>query len=170
MALIGTSDEAEAAAFIKYDGIDGEATDSKHDKWIDVLSVDWSAHKPGGGVTGQSARRGGAVVEDMTLTMEFERSSPQLLEKLLMGEVIPKLEIELTADYGGSRATYLKYELTNVMITSFQMSASGNDEAGPPTVVIGNNFEEIKVTYTEYDSDGNKKGNVEAEYKVGKGE
>ena len=46
------------AAFAKYDGIDGEAIDVNHDKWIDVLSIDWGAHKPGGGMTGQSRRRG----------------------------------------------------------------------------------------------------------------
>ena len=87
-----------------------------------------------------------------------------------MGEVVPKLEIELTSTYGGARATYLKYELTNVMITSYQISTSGNDEAGPPTVVVGNNFEEIKVTYTEMDDSGSSKGNVETAHKVGKGE
>lgn len=158
------------AAFAKYDGIDGEAIDANHDKWIDVLSVDWGAHKPGGGMTGQSRRRGGAVVEDLVLTIEYEKASPKLQEKCLLGEIIPKLEIELTSTYGGARATYLKYELKNVMVTSYQMNASGNDEAGPPTVVIGNNFEEIKVTYTEYDDEGSNKGNVETEHKVGKGE
>jgi len=80
------------------------------------------------------------------------------------------LEIELTSTYGGARATYLKYELKNVMVTSYQTNASGNDEAGPPTVVVGNNFEEIKVTYTEYDKEGSSKGAVETEFKVEKGE
>ena len=56
------------------------------------------------------------------------------------------------------------------MVTSCQVNASGNDEAGPPTVVVGNNFEEIKVTYTEFDDEGSSKGNVEFEYKVEKGE
>ena len=56
------------------------------------------------------------------------------------------------------------------MVTSFQINASGNDEAGPPTVVIGNNFEEVKVTYTEKDREGSSKGNVETEFKVEKGE
>lgn len=158
------------AAFAKYDGIDGESKDSNHDKWIDVLSVDWGAHKPGGGATGQSRRRGAAVVEDMQLTIEYEKASPKLQEKCLKGEVIPKLELELTATYGGARATYLKYELKNVMVTSYQTNASGNDEAGPPTIVVGNNFEEIKVTYTEYDDEGSSQGNVETEFKVEKGE
>ncbi len=87
-----------------------------------------------------------------------------------MGEIIPKLELELTSTYGGAKATYLRYELTNVMITSFQTNASGNDDAGPPTVVIGNNFEEIKVTYTEFDDTGSSQGNVETSFKVEKGE
>lgn len=158
------------AAYVKYDGIDGESKDSKHDKWCDALSIDWGAHKPGGGATGQSRRRGSAICEDVTLTFEYEKAAPKLLEKCLKGEIIPKLEIEQTATYGGARATYLKWELTNVMVTSFQTNASGNDEAGPPTVVVGNNFEEIKVTYTEYDDAGSSKGNVETSWKVEKGE
>jgi type VI secretion system secreted protein Hcp len=157
------------AVFAKYDGIDGESDDANHGKWIDVLSIDWGENKPGGGATGQSRRRGAVIVEDLRLTMEYEKSTPKLLEKLNMGEVIPKLEIEQTANYGGARATYLKYELKNVQITSFDVNASGNDE-GPPTVTIANNFEEYKITYSEYDSEGNKKGNVETTWKVEKGE
>ena len=157
------------AVFAKYDGVDGESADASHDKWIDVLSIDWGSHKPGGGATGQSRRRGGVIVEDMRLTMEYEKSTIKLLEKLNMGEVIPKLEIEQTANYGGSRATYLKYELTNVQVTAFDVNASGNDES-PPSVTIANNFEEYKVTYTEYDSKGNKGGNAETTWKVEKGE
>ncbi len=157
------------AAFVKYDGIDGESKDENHDKWIDVLSIDWGVHKPGGGSTGATRRRGDAIVEDLTLTIEYEKASPKLLEKCVKGEVIPKLEIELTATYGGSRATYLKYELENVIISSYQMNASGNDEAGPPTVVINNNFKQIKVTYTEFDDEGSNKGNVETSFKIGKG-
>ena len=54
------------AVFAKYDGVDGESVDAQtaelklgtdgsktkdanHDKWIDVLSIDWGSHKPGGG-------------------------------------------------------------------------------------------------------------------------
>jgi type VI secretion system Hcp family effector len=157
------------AVFAKYDGVDGESADANHDKWIDVLSIDWGSNKPGGGSTGQSRRRGGVIVEDMRLTMEYEKSTIKLLEKLNMGEVIPKLEIEQTANYGGSRATYLKYELVNVQVTAFDVNASGNDET-PPMVTLSNNFEEYKVTYTEYDSEGNKGGNAETTWKVEKGE
>ena len=61
------------------------------------------------------------------------------------------------------------YELENVMVTSYSVNAVGNDEVAP-TIVIGNNFEKIKVTYTENDSKGKKKGNVEYSWKVEEGE
>jgi type VI secretion system secreted protein Hcp len=154
------------AIFAKYDGIDGEATDANHDRWIDVLSYEWGVHRPGGGVTGQSRRRGSAVIEDFVIVIEYEKASPKLLEKCLRGEIIPTLDVELTSSFGGSRATYLKYELENVAVTSYHVSGSGDEEAGPPVVVINNSFEEIKVTYTEYDSDGTFKGTVETRYEV----
>ena len=161
-------DSASAAVFAKYDGVDGESKDANHDKWIDVLSVDFSMHRPSGN-TGASRRRGGVVVEDLLLTIDYDKASPKIQEKLLMGEVIPKLEIEQTANYGGARAVYLKYELTNVMITSVSVEASGNDEAGPPTVVVGNNFEEIKVTYTEFDDAGNSLGDTGYQWSLERG-
>lgn len=153
------------AIFAKYDGVDGESNDADHDKWIDVLSLHWGAHRPGGRATGQSRRRGGAVVEDMVIAIEYEKASPKILEKCLRGEVLPKLEIELTSTYGGARSTYLRYELKNVMVSSYQIDAAG-DESVPPFVEIANSFEEIKVTYTEYDDDGTTKGNVETEHRV----
>lgn len=36
---------AYAAAYVKYEGIEGESTDEKHDEWIDVLSVEVSQGK-----------------------------------------------------------------------------------------------------------------------------
>ena len=174
VTLLSSSPVSTAAVFAKHDGIDGESADANHDKWIDVLSIDWGMHRPGGGATGATRQRGAVVVEDLTLTMDYEKASPKIAEKCLMGEVIPKLEIELTSTYGGARATYLKYELTNVMITSYHMN-SGGDKDGDgvqdrPLASVSLNFEEIKVTYTENDAAGNKKGNVEYSWKVEEGE
>lgn len=178
-------ENAEAAVFAKYDGIDGEATDKDHKDWIEVLSFDWEANKPNSGASGQSRRRGTVVVEDMRLTMDYEKSSVKLLEKLNLGEVIPKLEIDFTREVPCTpeprdttddipqpgelcEVVYLKYELKNVQVTSYQTSWNDPDEV--PSVVISNNFEEYKVTYTEYDSEGNKGGNAETTWKVEKGE
>ena len=90
--------------------------------------------------------------------------TPKLQEKCLKGAIISKLEIELTATYAGARATYLKYELKNVSVLSFQTNAEGSDEMAP-VVILANNSEELKVVYTEYDQTGSSLGNVETRYK-----
>lgn len=166
--LVFQVDGLGGSIFAKYDGVDGESQDANHDKWIDVLSMQWAVESPTGPETGVSRRRGAPIIDDLVLTYNYDKSTPKLVEKLLKGEVIPKLEIELTSTYGGARATYLKYELKNVAITGYRINAAA--DGGPPTVVLANNFEEIKVTYTEYDNEGNKKGNVEYSWNVEKGE
>jgi len=174
VAIFGTSgvliSDVYAAVFAKYDGVDGESTDADHDKWIDILSIDWSVD------TKQKKKKTKPIAGEFLITMAYEKSSPKILEAITSGKTIPKLEIELTktvTDPTGRelKVTYLKYELKNVQITSYDVNASGSDLEAAPTVVVGNNFEEIKVTYTEYDDDtGTAKGDVETTWKVEKGE
>ena len=152
--------------FAKYDGVDGESVDDKQGKWSDVLSMQWGVENPTGPATGVSRRRGAPIIEDLVLTYLYDKSTPKLVEKLLTGAVIPKLEVELTNTFNDAGATYLRYELKNVQVTSYHINASA--DGGLPTVVLGNNFEEIRVTYTEYGDDGSKIGNVEYSWKVEK--
>ena len=154
------------AIFAKYDGIDGQSLNAEHDKWIDVLSADWNCHRPGGSTTGQARQKSSAVVDDFVISMDFEKAAPKLQEAMLMGKIIPKLEIEHTASYGGAHEVYLKFELKNVMVTN--VGFNGNGE-GIPSVVLSNNFEEIKVTYTQYNEAGEKQGNTETTFNVAKG-
>lgn len=156
------------AIFAKFDGVDGEATDARHEHWVNVQALDWAVGRPTG-ANGQSRRRGTPVVEDLALVFEYEKAAPKLLERCLQGQVIPKLEIELTASYGGNRETYLRYELTNVMVSSYRVNAVADDNDGRPTVSVANSFEEIKVTYTEFDDAGRAAGTVETSYAREKG-
>lgn len=158
------------ALFIKFDGVDGEANDKDHKSWCDVLSFSWGMHKAGSGATGQSRRRGVVTVEDVVVTKEYDKSSPKLSEAVCVGKVFPKVEIHNTATYGdGARATYLKYELKNVMVSSCNVSAASSGDA-VPTETFSLNFEEVKQTYVEYDAKGGKKGNVEMTWKVEEGD
>lgn len=157
------------ALFIKFDGIDGEAKDKDHKGWSDILSLSWGLHRAGSGATGQTRRRGVVTVEDVVCTKEYDKSSPKLAEAVCTGKVFPKVEIHDTSTYGEARATFLKYELKNVMVTSYQTSAAGAGDA-VPTESMSLNFEEVKQTYIEYDSKGSKKGNVEMTWKVSEGE
>ena len=163
LTMIGFTDDAEAAAYIKFDGVDGEATDSDHKDWINLLSFQQSMAQPESSATGATRRRGDVIMEDIMISKELDKASPKIAESVATGKVYPLVEFELLADYGGSRATYLKYELKNVMVTSYSISGSANEV---PMEQISLNYEEIKVTYTENDSSGKPKGTVEYSWNV----
>ncbi len=145
LTVIVAGTTAHAAIYIQIPDVKGESRETNNDQWVDVLSVSWGAHKPGEGLTGQSRRRGAAVVEDVTLTIEYEKASPKLQESCLQGEVIPKLEILETSN-GGDRIPYFQWVLTNPRVTSYEV----NGGAGNDVVAVTLNFEEFKVTYHEY--------------------
>ena len=161
LILVIYANEAEAAAYLKFDGVDGEAKDDKHEKWIDVLSFSQTISRGDSG--NLSARASSSpVFHDIVVVKELDKSSPKIAESIALGKVFPKVEIELTSSAG----TYYVYELTNVLVTSYSVNGDAGER---PTEEVSLNFEEIKVTYTEYGSDGNSKGNIEYNWKVEKG-
>jgi len=157
------------AAYIKFDGIDGEVTDKDHKAWTDLAAFSQLITKPGQG-TGATRRRGDVILEDLHCTKELDKSSPKIAEAVCKGKVFPKVEIHLTASYTNEgRVTYYAYELKNVQVVSYDISGSGQAD-DVPMENFSLNFEEIKVTYTENDNAGKKKGNVEYTWKVEEGE
>ena len=149
------------AAYIKFDGIDGESVDKNHKKWSDLLSFGQAIHQPGGSSTGAAKKRGNVILEDISCSKLLDKSSPKIAEAVCKGRTFKKVEIELSAQVSDSgRSTYYKYELKNVLVTSYNVSGAGQSDDAPAED-FSLNFEEIKVTYTEYGKDGKKGGNVE---------
>ena len=158
------------AGYIKFDGVDGEAKDKDNDKWSDIISFSQGVSQPGGGATGPTRRRGDAILDDVVCVKELDKASPKLAESVCKGKIYPKVEIHLTASTtAAGRVTYYAYELKNVMVTSYNISGSGQSE-DVPTEEFSLNFEEIKVAYTETDSKGKSVGNIEYTWKVEEGE
>jgi type VI secretion system secreted protein Hcp len=125
--------------YIKFPGVDGESVDAHPDKWIDVLSIDWGAHKPAPGA-GAQRRRGDVILEDVTLTKHYDAASPKILLACANGEHFESVVLE-APESSGARATYMKYELKNVMITSYSIDATGDRP-----------METITMTYQKVDA------------------
>lgn len=139
-----------AAGFIKFDGIDGEATDKDHQGWIELDSYQWGMTRPDTGSSGQSRRRGAAIVEDLTFEHELDTSSPRLAEALASGRVIPRVELHLHEERpeGSVDEPYLLYRLTNVMVTAYHINWRSDPDDRRPTEKISIRFEEIEMVYT----------------------
>lgn len=157
-----TTSDSSFAIYAQFEAINGEATESHHKDWIEIESFNFSMGVPGA-VTSTSRRRGDVVFNEITLTKEVDKSTPKLMEAVTLGKVIPEVTIEVTRVYDVTK-TFYKYELKNVLVTSYQSSESAGNTAPTDTLTI--NFEEIKVTYTEHDSTGSSKGNVEWSWKI----
>lgn len=135
-----TPTTAAVDMYIKLPDIDGESVDENHDKWIDVLSIDWGAHKPTAGKNTER-RRGDVILEDLTMTKEYDASSPKIMLACANGTHFPSVELEAPSRTGAS-ATYMKYKLKNVMITSYSIDAS----AERPMETITMTYDKVEAT------------------------
>jgi len=120
-----------AAAFVKFDGIDGEATDKDHKQWIDVLSV---SNLPAPAATAREAGSGMATGrrqhEPIRFQKRIDKASPLLAKALASKTVYPSLPLSHGGrTYTMSNARVAKVETTRtteeITITYQEVKVSG---------------------------------------------
>lgn len=136
---------ADAAAFMKIADIKGEASDKEHQGWIIIESISPA-------LSGLAEATGRRQQKTLVITKTFDKASPKLQQASNSGKRFPTVIIEV-AEYGGSRATYLKYELKNVMITSYSVNDPGTSGGVPMETVT---FTYSKIGY-KYDAQKEKR-------------
>jgi len=149
LSMLGFSTTSQGAAYIKYEGIDGESLDKDHKSWSDLISFGQAIIKPGDS-TGQSA-------QVLSLEMMIDSASVPLLDNALSGKSYGTVDVELCegmptticdSTQVGDQHCYLKYKLTNVLVTSYQTNASGNDETGARgSVKVTVKYDELNQEY-----------------------
>lgn len=104
---------------------------------------------------------GAPEFQQFVITKGVDKSTPKLERLIAEGMIIPSLEIHLTASYiTADQKTILKYQLENVMVTSYNVK--GSTQGGePPVEEVGFIFDKISVIHTEYDENGQSKGDTE---------
>ncbi len=170
-AIAATGDAGGAAPlaatdmFIKLAGIDGESTDDAHGGEIDVLSWSWGLSQSGSSFsgTGGATGSGSATILDISVVKEVDKSSPKLMQASLKGEHIPEMTMSFVRSGGGGE-TYMTYELTNVIVTSYRIGGSSGDDR--PTEQVSFNFSAIKVEYKPQRPDGSLDAPVEASWNL----
>jgi type VI secretion system secreted protein Hcp len=144
----------QAAAYIKFDGVDGEAADSKHDKWIDVLSVDWGTST---GVPPLKSDR--AAPQKLTVKAHTGKATPKLPQYCAKGAQYQQIQVRI-----GRRTEATTYALTDVRVINYRGKAKGD------RLVENVTLNYSKIRHIPKAPAGARKGNVETEFKVEKGE
>jgi type VI secretion system secreted protein Hcp len=142
------------AIYLKYDGIDGEATHSDHTKWIDITSMQFGIGRAISTPAGSTANREASEpsVSEITVTKSMDGSSPKLFTESATGNVSKVVKIDLVST-GSPGNTYVTYTLTNTLVSGYSVSTGGDR----PTESVTLSFTKIEYKFIPYD-DKNKAG------------
>jgi type VI secretion system Hcp family effector len=158
------------AAFMQLKGIEGEATDKVHTKWILIESISSSIHRTiTDGARDMERARGRTTCADVIVNRQLDKSSTKLEEACANGTFFEQVEIHLCTTLGDAQEPYLKYTLHDVIVTNY--SFHGNAESKPrPSESISLGFTKVEWEYVQIDpKTGKKQGSVPAGYDPGKG-
>lgn len=148
-------------AFLKLDGIKGEATDKDHKDEIVIQSYSFSVSQTGSGVGTAGGHAGGkASFGDLAIMKSLDAASPNLYVACAKGTIMKTGVMTVRRAGGDNPVEYLKIELEDVMITSIAPSGSASDV---PFESVSLAYGKIKWTYKQQDpTTGGASGDVAA--------
>ena len=148
--------------FIKFEGLEGESVGIAHRGWSNIESFNQELAN-NLIIIATPRRRGTASLgKTISIVKKIDKSSPKIMEALIRGRIIPKVEIELSMSQSDrNNVVIYRYEFINVAVTKHIVTGK---ESELPTEEITINFEKQKVRYSMYDERGRPAGNVETEY------
>lgn len=137
--------------FLKLDGVEGESTYKGHEKWIHLFSYS-TGFDNAGSVGKGGAAAGKATCSPFYATKSVDKSSPPLVAAVMSGQRFQKAQIDVVRT-GEFNATFLKYELSDVIVSSLQEAGAGGG-ADVPQESVAMNFAKLNLTYYTQNSDG----------------
>ena len=142
-------------AYLKLDGVEGEATRQGNEKQISLESFSWGAHNPRSPV-GTGAGAGRVEVSNFTVSKKTDKSSPKLFQHCCSGKHIPTATLTLLKAGGDKPVDYLKYDFTELFVGDIQWSGATNGGDDTPQETVGFSFATVQITYMTQKPDGSK--------------
>jgi type VI secretion system secreted protein Hcp len=138
--------------FLKINGVDGESSDDKHKKEIDILAWNWGMTNSGSAHVGGGAGSGKVNVHDLSVTKWVDSSSPKLVLACCSGKHYDEATLVVRKAGGDSPVEYIKIKLQEVLISSVTHGGSGGEDRLTENVVL--NFAKFNLDYTPQDAKG----------------
>src|SRR5712692_10106681 len=116
---------AIADYFLKLDGVEGEAQDSKHKNEIDLESWSWGETQTGAHAAGGGGGAGKVAMQDFHFVMSVNKASPKLMLACATGEHVKKAVLTCRKA-GKEQQEYLKITMSDLLVSSYQTGGSGH--------------------------------------------
>jgi type VI secretion system secreted protein Hcp len=139
--------------FLKIDGIEGESTDNKHAKEIDVDAWSWGESQTGSSVPGGGGGGAGKVsMQDFSFVMKFNKASPKLMLACATGKHVKSARLAVRRA-GQGQQDYLTFTFLDVLVSSYQ--TGGTEASGlVPLDQVSLRYAKIEVEYKTQKPDG----------------
>jgi len=149
---------AQVDYFLKLDGVEGESTDEKHAKEIELESWSFGATNAGSFSSGGGGGTGKVQMNDFHIVKKTDKASAKLLTACCVGEHL-KTATLVCRKAGKEQQEFLTIILTSVLVSSYQTGGSAGSDVIPMDQVSFN-FGKIEYKYKEQKADGSLGGEV----------
>jgi type VI secretion system secreted protein Hcp len=150
--------------FLKLDGIKGESQDATHKDEIEVISWNWAVSQTSTMHSGSGGGSSKATVSDLSITHWMDCASPNLMKYALTGKHVPSAVL-VVRKAGGNPLEFLKFTMTDVIITNVRPSGD-NGESGRPKEQVSLSFSKVKQEYVTQNAQGGSGGTISAAYDI----
>jgi type VI secretion system Hcp family effector len=148
------------ALFLKVDGVTGESLNTTHPDTTELQGVSWGASTPVSADSGGGLSAGEVSYQELTCSGTMDKAWPTLLDKMNTGAHLDKIEVFGTK-MGGTQMDYFVVTLSQVMVSSLQVSAGSGSEL---TVAYSFSCAKMKIEYTVQTSKGGKGASIPVEF------
>lgn len=142
--------------FLKLDGIEGESTDVRHAKELDISSWKWGVSN---GASSGIIDASKATFSNLEFVAPTSKASPLLMLASAGGTHLKEAKLTVRKS-GGEQQDYLFVTLSDVVVAAYQTSGDG----GAPVDKASLAFNRIKVEYRPQNPDGSLGPAVVAEW------
>jgi type VI secretion system secreted protein Hcp len=151
-------------AFLKLGDIDGESTDAKHPRWIEIESFSLGVEQSARATTsGSGAGVGKATFQDLHFTARQSTATVPMLIKAATGQHIPDAELNLVRLGSKSASIFYTIKLTDVLISSLHEGGIASTDVVPADQ-FSLNFSKVSWSYAAQRPDGSLSTPIEGSY------
>ena len=155
------------AIYMKVPGVDGAATAKEYKNWIPLESMQFGVGRAIDMTVGDSKNRESTrpSFSEITVSKQSDDASTGLFKESILNSAGKTIEIVLCRTNNDKIEEYMKYTLTDALISSFSMSSGGDI----PSESISLSYVHLEVAYTTRDAKGGVSGPVRVAYDLAKG-
>lgn len=134
------------SGYLAIEDIPGESKRSGHEDEIVISTYSWGASRSAFRNSGGQRESGLAEIQAMSLSKDFDASSPYLTLACIKAKNLGEVVLTLRKDQGDEHSDYLTITMTNTIVESYQTSGGGG---GNPVDSLTLSFDTFKIKYIQ---------------------